>query len=172
MRSANPEATAGRAPPPGRCASVRASTLRRHPLEFSRVMAEKAHPEKGKRPAKKARPGPGPRPKTRARGDAPRGRGTHELALQPLPHSKHRFKAAIGGGSSAGLLQASGARSAARQRCGGVVCGRSMSMASSNATSLRHVVDFSTKFEGIGPTNRIRRLPVVMRGKDSRRWRR
>ena len=82
------------------------------------------------------------------------------------------FKLQIGGGSPASLLGASRARSAARQRCGGVVCGRSMSMASSNATSLRHVVDFSTKFEEIGPNNGIRRLPVVMRGKDSRRWRR
>ena len=85
-----------------RCVSVNGRALAcliyaplgRHPLEFSHVMAEKNHPEKGKRPAKKARPGPGPRPKTRARGDAPRGRGTHELALQPLPHSKHHFKAA------------------------------------------------------------------------------
>ena len=66
----------------------------RHPLEFSHVMAEKNHPEKGKRPAKKARPGPGPRPKTRATEHTPRAQGTHELPLQPLPHSKHHFKAA------------------------------------------------------------------------------
>ena len=136
------------------------------------VMAAEGQPEKGKRPAKKARPRPGPRPKTRARGDAPRGRGTHELALQPLPHSKHRLKPQIGGGSSAQACQASRARARARQSCGGVVCGRTMSISSSNATSLSHAADFSAKFEGIGPTNYIRRLPVVMRGKDSRRWRR
>ena len=82
------------------------------------------------------------------------------------------LKLQIGGGSSASLLQASGARSAARQRCRGVVCGRSMSMASSNATSSRHVVDFSMKCEEIGPSNSIGRLPVVMRGKGSHQWRR
>ena len=73
---------------------ARRPPLGRHPLEFSHVMAEKNHPEKGKRPAKKARPGPGPRPKTRATEHTPRAQGTHELPLQPLPHSKHHFKAA------------------------------------------------------------------------------
>ena len=60
-------------------------------------MAAEGPPEKGKRAARKEtdRPGPGPKgPKARAGGSTPEGADTHEIAVQPPPHSRHHFKAA------------------------------------------------------------------------------